>query len=292
MTNTKILDGNSQKFELFEEFFQTMLKMQPEMTKVMKTYHFHSHLRKNALQNFRNIIVSNKRTLGDVLSISVRRQTQSTAKRKWNKFTFDPNTNSFSDFLEELNEFAKRAFAPLAQQMIDCSLYAKLLPHLKRSINLAHSENGINEQLVSHLEKELELSGLEIDGQVPIPTVTTKNNDNKQRNPNHKTPENNKYFADLAKREDMSLKKVGNAFVKSRNGRVKNKLPTNQKQKHTHLVPTDKELINHRKCSGAAQTRLTDLPDAKLKTLITQQTTVINQERQHKMPRHPFSRIL
>ena len=40
-----------------------MLKLQPEMTEVMKINHFHAHLRKEALQTFRNKSASNKKTL-------------------------------------------------------------------------------------------------------------------------------------------------------------------------------------------------------------------------------------
>ena len=34
-------------------------------------------------------------------------------------------------------------------------------PHLEKSINLAHLENGTYERIVTHLAKELELNGLE-----------------------------------------------------------------------------------------------------------------------------------
>ena len=76
------------------------------------------------------------------------------------------------DFLEELNECAERAFCDNAQHMIDSLLYAKLSPHLKRSLNLAYLENGTYHQIVAHLEKELELSGLENDGGLTTPTMT------------------------------------------------------------------------------------------------------------------------
>ena len=68
-TNTLIFDGKNEKFELFEDLFHTMLKMQPEMTEAMKIKHFQAHLRKEALQTFRNISASNKRTLDDVLIV-------------------------------------------------------------------------------------------------------------------------------------------------------------------------------------------------------------------------------
>ena len=184
-TSTLIFDGKNEKFELFEDLFHTMLKMQPEMTEAMKINHFHAHLRKEALQTFRNISAVNKKTLDDVLIVFRRKyvkpESQATAKHKWHKLTFDPNTKSLPDFLEELNECAEKAFGDNAQHMIDSLLYAKLPPHLKRSLNLAHLENGTYDQIVAHLERELELSGLEIDGELPIPTMTTVPlNDNQQ----------------------------------------------------------------------------------------------------------------
>ena len=45
-------------------------------------------------------------------------------------------------------------------------------PHLKKSINQAHLENDTYEQIVSHLERELELNGLEAPDEMPINTVT------------------------------------------------------------------------------------------------------------------------
>ena len=65
--------------------------------------------------------------------------------------------------------------------MIDSSLYAKLPPHLKRSLNLAYLEKGTYDQIVAHLGRELELSGLEDVGELAIPTMTAiPPNDNQQ----------------------------------------------------------------------------------------------------------------
>ena len=68
-TTTLTFDGKSEKFELFEDLFHTMIKMQPDMTEAMKINHFHSLLRKNALQTFRNINSANRQTLEDVLAV-------------------------------------------------------------------------------------------------------------------------------------------------------------------------------------------------------------------------------
>ena len=85
-TNTITFDGKNEKFEHFEDLFHTMLKMQPEMTEAMKINHFHAHLRKEALQTFRNISASNKKTLDDVLIVFRRKyvklESQATAKHK------------------------------------------------------------------------------------------------------------------------------------------------------------------------------------------------------------------
>ena len=186
-TNTSIFDGKNEKFELFEDLFHTMLKMQPEMTEAMKINNLHADLRKEALQTFRNISAVNRKTLDDVLIVFRRKyvkpESQATAKHKWHKLTFDLNTKSLPDFLEELKECAETAFGEKAQHMIDSLLYPKLPPHLKRSLNVAYLENGTYDQIVAHLERELELSGLENDGELTIPTMTAvPPNDNQQNN--------------------------------------------------------------------------------------------------------------
>ena len=112
---------------------------------------------------------------------NIKPESQATAKHKSYKLTFDPNTKSLPDFLEELNECARRAFGDYAQHMIDSLLYAKLPPHLKRSLNLAYLENGTYDQIVAHLGRELELSSLETDGELTILTMTAvPPNDNQQ----------------------------------------------------------------------------------------------------------------
>ena len=94
--------------------------------------------------------------------------------------TFDPITKSLSDFSEELNDCAERAFGDNAQHMIDSLLYAKLPPHLKRSLNIAYLENGTYEQIVAHLEREL--SSLENDGELTLATMTALPPNDNQRN--------------------------------------------------------------------------------------------------------------
>ena len=174
---TMTFDGKSEKFELFEDLFHTMIKMQPDMTEQMKTNPFHSLLRKNALQTFRNISSANRQTLEDVLVIFRRKyvkpESQATAKHKGHRLVFDPNTMKLPDFLEELNQGAEKAFGDHAQKMIDSLLYAKLPPKLKRSVNKARLENAPYDEIVAHLVGELELNALEESDDLPMATITS-----------------------------------------------------------------------------------------------------------------------
>ena len=147
----------------------------------MKINHSNSLLRKNALQTFRNINSCNRQTLEDILVIFRRKyvkpESQATAKHKWHKLDFDPETMKLPDFLEELNQGAEKAFGENAQGMIDSLLYAKLPPKLKRSVNMARLENGSYDEIVAHLERELELNALEESDDLPMATMkstTTK----------------------------------------------------------------------------------------------------------------------
>ena len=92
------------------------------MTVQMKINHFHSLLRKGALQTFRNIKTINRQTLEDVLVIFrlkyVKPDSQATAKHKCHRLNFDPNTMKLHDFLEELNPDAEKTFGENAKSMV------------------------------------------------------------------------------------------------------------------------------------------------------------------------------
>ena len=72
------------------------------------------------------------------------------------------------DFLEELNQGAEKAFGENAKSMIDSLLCAKLPPKLKRSVNMTRLEIGTYEEIVAHLERELELNALEESDDLPM----------------------------------------------------------------------------------------------------------------------------
>ena len=105
-STTMTFYGKGKKFELFQDLFNTMIEVQPEMTEQMKINLLLSLLKKNALQTFRNNInLSNRQTLEDVLVIFLRKyvkpESQATAEHKWRRLTFDSNTMKLPDFLEE-----------------------------------------------------------------------------------------------------------------------------------------------------------------------------------------------
>ena len=56
--------------------------------------------------------------------------------------------------------------------IIEQFIYAKTPAHLKKSKNQAHLENDIYEQIVTHIEKELEVIGLEAPDERQIKTVS------------------------------------------------------------------------------------------------------------------------
>ena len=95
-----------------------------------------------------------------------------TAKHIFQRLVFKPANQELFNFLDELQKLAGDAFGVAAQAIIEQLVYAKRPPHLKKSINQVHLEIGTYEQIVSHLERELELNGLDTPDEMPINTVT------------------------------------------------------------------------------------------------------------------------
>ena len=189
LTTTKpTFDGNSEKFELFEDLFQTSLKIHKQLTQEDKINYLHSLIRGDALLTFKNITNPHRENLGEILTVfrrkHVKLQSMVTAIYKFQRLVFNPANQKFTDFLEELQKMAKDAFGVAAQAIIEQFIYAKMPPHVKKSINQPHLENSTYEQIVSHLERELELNGLEAPDEMPINNVTQQapeQNSNKPR---------------------------------------------------------------------------------------------------------------
>ena len=132
-TTMPTFDGKSEKFELFEDLFQTSLKIHNQLTEEDRINYFHSLTRGDALQTFRNINGPTRENLGEILAVFrkkyVKPQSMATAKHKSNQ--------KLVDFLDELQKLAKDAFGSAAHAIIEQFIYAKMPPHLKKSIKLA-----------------------------------------------------------------------------------------------------------------------------------------------------------
>ena len=95
-----------------------------------------------------------------------------TAKHKFQQLDFTPANQKLVDFPDELQKLAEKAFGIAAHAIIEQFISAKMPPHLNKSINQAHLENGTYEQIVTHLEMELELNGLEAPDEQQINIVS------------------------------------------------------------------------------------------------------------------------
>ena len=93
--------------------------MQPDMTEAIKKP-LSLIVAKNALQTSRYINVATRQTLEDILAVFrnkyVKPESQATAKHKWHQLVFDPNTMKLPEFLEELNQGAKKRLAKTPRQ--------------------------------------------------------------------------------------------------------------------------------------------------------------------------------
>ena len=87
-------DGKSEKFELFEDLFQTSLKIHNQLTEEDKIYFFHSLMRVDALQTFKNINSPNRENVAEILTVFRRKyvkpQSMATARHKFQQLLFNP----------------------------------------------------------------------------------------------------------------------------------------------------------------------------------------------------------
>ena len=129
--------GKSEKFELFEYLLQTSLKIQNQLTEEDKINYFHSLMRGDALQTFKNITSPNRENSAEILTVFRRKyvkpQSMATAKHNFQRLVFNPTNQKLVDFLDELRKLAKNAFGVAAQAIIEQFTYAKTPPHLKKN---------------------------------------------------------------------------------------------------------------------------------------------------------------
>ena len=135
-TTMPTFDGKSEKFELFEDLFQTSLKINNQLTEEDRINYFHSLIRGDALQTFKNINGPTRENLGEILAVfrrkHVKPQSMATTKHKFQKLVFNPANQKLVDFLDELQKLAKDAFGIAAHAIIEQFINAKMPPHLKK----------------------------------------------------------------------------------------------------------------------------------------------------------------
>ena len=175
-TSMATFDGKTEKFELFKDFFQTSLKIDKQLTEKDRINYFHSLMRRDALQTCKNINGPTRENWGENLATfrkkHVKPQLIATAKDKFQKLVFNPANQKLVDFLDKIQKLAKPAFGIAAHTIIKQFVYAKKPPNLKKIKNQAHLEISTHKLIVTHLEMELELNGLEAPDELQINTVS------------------------------------------------------------------------------------------------------------------------
>ena len=268
-TTMPTFDGEPDKFELFEDLFQTSLKIRNQLTEEDKRNQFHSLMRGDALQTFRNITSPNREHLGEILTVfrrkNVKPQSMATAKHKFQRLAFNPANQRLIDFLDELQKLAKDAFGVAAQDIIEQFIYAKMPPHLNKSINQVHLESGTFEQTVSHLERELELIVLEAPDDMQINTV--------MQQPSQQISEKSKPTASIAKNQAT----IGINAVNSNEKKTKSAI--------TRVVP--KIII-----ITIVVLKQTVTPTIKFQTIRTRTKQIINETEDLDLSSHPVRTVV
>ena len=209
-------------------------------------------MRGDALQTFKTFNGPTRENLEKILAVFRRKyvkpQSMATAKHKFQKLVFDPANQKLVDFPDELQKLAKDAFGKAAHANIEKFIYAKKPPHLKKLLNQAHLENGTYEQIVTHLERELELNGLEAPDEQQINLVSqhaTHNNADRPKPTCHyckKKPGHYRNQCRLRKKQREQTENTQN-IPGNRNSDADNFIPDNKTNNNNN--------INYRNCNRA-----------------------------------------
>ena len=203
-------------------------------------------MRGDALQTFKSISSPNRESLTEIMTVFRRKyvkpQSMATEKHKFQRLIFSPANHKLIDFLDELQKLAKDAFGFAAQDIIEQFIYAKMPPHLEKSMNQAHLENGTYQQIVSHLDWELELNGLDALDEMQLNTVaqqTTQQNSEKPKPTCHhgKKPGHFRNQCRQLKREKDQIRNNTNSDTNSNNNNgsaQKNSNPNNEVSNKTN----------------------------------------------------------
>ena len=98
-------------------------------------------MRGDALQTFKNITILNIENLGEILTV-FRRKYVNYSKTQNSTTGLQSSETEVNRFSRGTPESSENAFGVAAQAIIVQVMYAKMPPHLEKSINGAHLENG------------------------------------------------------------------------------------------------------------------------------------------------------
>ena len=122
-------------------------------------------MERDALQTFKNTSIRTQKNLGDILASFrkkyIKQKLLATAKDKFQKLVFKSSNHKLVKFLEEVRRLGSDTFKLVEHAIIEQIIYAKRPPHLKKLIDQAHLENSTIERIVTLVDRELGLSGLE-----------------------------------------------------------------------------------------------------------------------------------
>ena len=244
-------DGKSEKVKVVEDLLQTSFKIHNQATEANKNNYFHSFflMRGDALKRFKNTTSLNRVDLGDTLNVFCRKyekpQSMATAKHKYQRLVFNPANQKIFDFLDQLQNIAKDAFGATDQAIIEPLIYTKLPLHLRKSINQAHLENRTYEKIVlQHIEKGLELNGLEAPEDLQINTgaqQATEQNPEKPKSTCHhcKKPGHYRNQCHQLKREKDQAQKCMNSGGKDNNTSNRGQTSSNAIKKVSYNTKTN-----------------------------------------------------
>ena len=149
-------DGKSEKFELFENLFQTSLKNHDKYTDQDKTNYFHSLMRGDgaaAVQKHQQPKQKESRENYCVPLEKLETPVNGYGKIHFSTIILQSSEPQVNWSAGRSPEIGKNAFNVAAQAIIEQFIYAKMTLNLMKSINQAHSEHGPFEQTVTHIKR-------------------------------------------------------------------------------------------------------------------------------------------
>ena len=133
-TTMPTFNGRKDKFEHFEDLFMTSLQVYPNISEEEQIHYFHSLLRDDALQTYRNMTDTNRASLEDIIATFRRRNVRPNPLREpaanAKNFTLTL-LGKYSKLLEQYQKLAQEAYGDDAPKFIETSFYSKMPAHLK-----------------------------------------------------------------------------------------------------------------------------------------------------------------